>query len=154
MASDLLINIGSGNGLLLELSLNLSHPGQNGRHFADDTFKRIFVNENARISIKIQLKLVLKAPIENKAALVRVMAWRRTGDKPLSEQMLNQQWRMYVALGREELRDPLATLYHPADSLRNDDVIITSKRRHFVKMGSFQRENDVIITSCVLWAFV
>ena len=28
-----------------------SPPGQNGRHFADDTFKRIFLNENAKISI-------------------------------------------------------------------------------------------------------
>ena len=35
-------------------------PGQNGRHFADDTFKRIFLNGNARISIQISLKFVTK----------------------------------------------------------------------------------------------
>ena len=45
-------------------------PRQNGRRFADDTFKRIFFNENARISIKISLKFVPKGPINNNPALV------------------------------------------------------------------------------------
>ena len=31
------------------------------------------------------LKFVPKGPIENIAALFLIMAWRRTGDKPLSE---------------------------------------------------------------------
>ena len=35
------------------------------RHFADDTFKRTFFNENVRISIKISLKFVPKGPINN-----------------------------------------------------------------------------------------
>ena len=40
----------------------------------------------------------------------------------------------------------------PADTLRNNDVVITSKRRHFdVKMESFRRYNDLFITSCVQW---
>ena len=33
-------------------------PRQNGRHFPDDFFKGIFLNENVRISIKISLKFV------------------------------------------------------------------------------------------------
>ena len=33
-------------------------PRQNGRHFADDTFKRIFLNENIWIPIEISLKFV------------------------------------------------------------------------------------------------
>ena len=45
-------------------------PRQNGRHFADDTFKRIFVNENVRISIKISLKFVPRGPINNIPTLV------------------------------------------------------------------------------------
>ena len=61
---------------------------QNGRHFADDTFKLIFFNENVRISIKISLKFVPKGPINNIPALVQIMAWRRSGDKPLSEPMM------------------------------------------------------------------
>ena len=31
---------------------NTLRPRQNGRHFADVTFNRIFVNENVRISIE------------------------------------------------------------------------------------------------------
>ena len=61
---------------------------QNGRHFADNIFKCIFLNENARISIKISLKLIPKDPINNTRALVQIMAWRRPGDKPLSEPMM------------------------------------------------------------------
>ena len=55
---------------------------------ADDTFKHIFLNEDVRISIKISLKFVPKSPINNNPALVQIMAWRRSGDKPLSEPMM------------------------------------------------------------------
>ena len=60
---------------------------QNGRHFADDILKRIFLNENRRISIKISLKFIPKGPISNIPALVQIMAWCWAGDKPLSEPM-------------------------------------------------------------------
>ena len=66
---------------------NTLRPRQNGRHFPDDIFKCIFLNENEWISIKISLKLVPKFPINNIPALVQIMAWRRPGDKPLSEPM-------------------------------------------------------------------
>ena len=46
------------------------HPGQNGRHFADEVFKGIFVNEMLCISIQISLKFVPKGTIDNKIALV------------------------------------------------------------------------------------
>ena len=68
--------------------VNTLRPKWNGRHFADDTFKHIFLNENVRISIKISLKFVPKGPFNNKSALVQIMAWRRPGDKPLSEPMM------------------------------------------------------------------
>ena len=66
----------------LKKSLNTLRPRQNGRHFADDTFKCILLNENVGISIKISLKFVPKGPINNIPALVQVIAWRRPGDKP------------------------------------------------------------------------
>ena len=69
-------------------SLNSLRPRPNRRHFADDTFKRIFLNGNVIISIKISLKFVPKGPINNIPALVQIMAWRRPGDKPLSEAMM------------------------------------------------------------------
>ena len=65
--------------------VNTLGPRQNGRHFADDTVSRIFVNENVRISMKLSLKFV---PINNIPALVQIMAWRRSGDKPLSEPVM------------------------------------------------------------------
>ena len=68
--------------------LNTLRPRQNGRHFADDTFKRIFMNENVRISINISLKFVPNGLINNIPALVQIMAWRRPGDKPLSEPIM------------------------------------------------------------------
>ena len=69
-------------------SFNTLRPRQNGRHFADDIFKCIFLNENVWIPNKISLKFVLKGPINDIPALVQIMAWRRPGDKPLSEPML------------------------------------------------------------------
>ena len=44
---------------------NSSPPRQNGRHFADDIFRCIFVNEMFCILIKISLKIVIKGPIDN-----------------------------------------------------------------------------------------
>ena len=74
--------------IMLAIAFNKLRPRQNCRRFADDTFKRIFLNENVRISIKISLKFVPKGPINNNPALVQIMAWRRSGDKPLSEPMM------------------------------------------------------------------
>ena len=68
--------------------VNTLRPRQNGRHFADDIFKCIFLNENAGILLKISLKFVPKVRINNIPALVQIMAWRRPGDKPLSEPMM------------------------------------------------------------------
>ena len=70
------------------VTLNTLRPRQNGRDFAGDIFKRIFLNENVLISLKISLKFVPKGLINNIPALVQIMAWRRPGDKPLSEPML------------------------------------------------------------------
>ena len=62
--------------------------GQYGHRFADDTFKRIFLNGNVRISIMISLNFFPKGPINNNPALVQIMAWRRSDDKLLSEPMM------------------------------------------------------------------
>ena len=70
------------------LCFNTLRPRQNGRHFPDDIFKWIFLNENVWILINISLKFVPKGPINNIPTLVQIMAWCRSGDKPLSESML------------------------------------------------------------------
>ena len=69
-------------------TFNTLRPRQDGRHFPDDTFKRIFMNENVRISINISLKFVPMSLINKFPSLVQIMAWRRLGDKPLSEAMM------------------------------------------------------------------
>ena len=68
--------------------VNTLRPRQNRRHFAEDIFKCIFLNENVWILIRISLKYVPKCFINNNPALVQMMAWRRPGDKPLSEPMM------------------------------------------------------------------
>ena len=68
--------------------INTLRLRQNGRHFADDTLKRIFMNENVRIWINISLKFIPQGVINNIRALVQIMACRRPGNKPLSEPMV------------------------------------------------------------------
>ena len=75
-------------GFMWPQLVNAFRPWQNGRHFPDDIFKRIFLNENIWIWNTIWLDFVPMVPIGNKTALVQIMAWRRTGAKPLSEPMM------------------------------------------------------------------
>ena len=61
---------------------------QNGRHFVDDIFPCIFLNENVWILKNISLKFVPKSQINKIPALVQIMAWHWPGDKPLSKPMM------------------------------------------------------------------
>ena len=70
------------------LRLNTFRPRPNCRRFADYIFKRILLNDYYYMLILIWLKYVLRAPAFNMPALVQIMLWRRTGDKPLSEPKL------------------------------------------------------------------
>ena len=77
---------------------------------ADDNFRCISFNENDRISIRISLKFVPRSSIYNKPALVQVMAWRWTGDKPFMITWTNADqvnWRIYAALGGD------SSTHHP-----------------------------------------
>ena len=59
---------------------------------ADDIFKSIF-SESVWISITtctFSLKFIPKGSIDYKSALVQVVAWHQTGEKPLPESMLTQ----------------------------------------------------------------
>ena len=135
-------------------SVNTLRRRQNGRHFADDIFKWIFLNENVWIPIKISLKFVPLGPINNIPALVQIMAWRRPGDKPLSGPMMvripthicvtRPQWvkphfvknKSYKDQSFGEIPDEYGCWHrllnfrdYPADTRLNNNVIITSKRR-------------------------
>ena len=62
----------------------------------DDIFECIFLNENDRISIQISLKFVPRSPIDNKKALIQVMAWHQIGDKPIPEPTVTQFTDAYI----------------------------------------------------------
>ena len=63
--------------------VNTSRPRQNSRHFADNIFKCIFVNENCHHLTTISLRFVLKGYLNNGPAFIQIMAWNPTGDEPL-----------------------------------------------------------------------
>ena len=68
------------------------------RHFPDDIFKYILnlLNENAWSLLKISRKFVPKVQMNNFPALVQIMAWCRSNDKPLSEPMMAQYTDVYM----------------------------------------------------------
>ena len=84
VVEDIILSEVSNNDVYPWYGINTLRSRQNIRHFADDIFKCIFVNENVWISIKISLKFVPKGPINNIPASVQIMAWRLPDGKPLS----------------------------------------------------------------------
>ena len=84
---------------------NTLRPRHNGRHFTDDMLKCISLNENFWILNKISPKQVPWCVMDNMAALVQIMAWRRTGDKSWSEAMLVccTYWRIHMSLCPNDL---------------------------------------------------
>ena len=70
--------------LVILLRLQFIDPSFPGENDTDGTFKCIFLNENVDF---VALKFVPRDPIDNIPALVQIMTWHRTGNKPLSEPM-------------------------------------------------------------------
>ena len=91
--------------------INTLRPRQNGHHFPHDIYKCIFMNENKWISIKISLKFVPKDLINNIVSLVQIMAWRRPGDKPLSEPMM-VSLLTHICVTRPQWVKGIATIVH------------------------------------------
>ena len=90
------------------IEVNTLRLRQNGRHFVDDIFKCISLNENIWILVTISLKFVTKGPINNIPALVQIMAWHRPGEKPLSKTMMaSLLTHIYVSLSLNELKGTL-----------------------------------------------
>ena len=66
--------------------INTLRPRQNGRHLPDNILQRI-LNESC-VLIKSSVKFLPQDSIITFSALVQIMACRRSGNKPLSEQMM------------------------------------------------------------------
>ena len=121
--------------------INTLRPRPNGGHFADDIFKCIFMYENIWISIKISLKFVPKGPISNIPALVQLMAWRRPGDKPLSEPMMIRLRLNSLGLNELSIRFP-SEWQHEQLILFDDFPISKTKiisHRHYIRIVGFNR---------------
>ena len=95
---------------------------QNGRHFANDTSKCIFLDE---------VEFVPKRPISYIQALDQIMAWRRPGDKPISKlTMVKLLKHIYVTRLHWINKAVIVmefTLYLQHKWLRSDDTLLHRK---------------------------
>ena len=66
------------------MPVNTLRSKLNGRHFPDDIFERIFVNENEWILIKISLKFVPRGLINNIPALIPLGAGGNAISEPIN----------------------------------------------------------------------
>ena len=66
--------------------------------------------------MELSMKFVPRVPIYNIPALVQIMAWRRLGDKPLSEPMMDSlpTHNIYASLGLNELTGPDLYVHRPS----------------------------------------
>ena len=125
------------------------------------------VNENDRISIKISLKFVLKDPINNIPALVQIMAWRRPGNKPLSEPMMvsllmhicviRPQWVKYCVNGNHTSTEILCRMkshQQHFNIVQNINPISTKTLCNMEMQSAFnivQNGNPISIKHCAKW---
>ena len=87
------IFVGANRATIIETNyilFNTLRPRQNGSHFPHNISKCFFFSwrKMYEFQFDISLKFVSKGAINNIPALVKIMASRRPGDKPLSESMM------------------------------------------------------------------
>ena len=83
--------------------------------------------------LKFHWSLFLRGPINNIKALVQIMAWRRPGDKPLSEPMLVSLLTHNGSLGLNELMT-----WWSDDSIvvsTNTEMVMSSFWQNFITYG-------------------
>ena len=84
------------------LGLNVLSPKQEGALVLDDIYIRIFMDENVSI-IHNSIEVCFWVLIDNKLALIWMIAWHRRGDQSLSVQMLLEK--------KIEFRTPFPGMY-------------------------------------------
>ena len=91
---------------------NTLRPRQDSRHFADDDFKCIFVNEFFFVLFKFSLKFIHWGSIYNKSALFYLMPVRITNRHPASFWTNDGlfYWRMYASFGMDEVTKTVCTV--------------------------------------------
>ena len=120
--------------------LNTFWLRQNGHHFADNIFQFICLNENSCILIPISLKFLPKGMIDNRSALLQIMASCLCDAELLPEQWwpsllsniyVSQPWRVMVSS---------LTLWQSSWSRPNDN----EAHKHF-------KNRLVVCAICLLW---
>ena len=135
----------------METCFDTLRPRQNGRHFADDIFKCILLNENVSIAIKISLKFVPKGPINNIPALVKIMAWRRSGDKSLSEPM-TVSLPTHICVTRPQWVNGYAWQWHnecTAYSIEEQNILSQLKCNNTLKIVYTHRYTEIKENKCI-----
>ena len=116
----------------------------NGCHLPDNIFKWIFLNENIWISFTISLKFVLRLRINNIPSLDQKMAWRRPGDKPLSEPiMASLLTHIYASLGLNEFKK-MSVLNSPWYCKKLEKTIVLTFDLYWLT-ALFSREDAVMM---------
>ena len=110
-------------------TLNTLRQRQNGRHFADDIFNCIFLNENVWIPIKISLRFDPKNIINNIPALAQTMAWRSPGNKPLFEPMM-VNLVTHICVTRPQWVNPMT----PSDSFMQHRPSLCNMGHHWCRL--------------------
>ena len=89
--------------------------------FSRRHFQMHFLEWKVWISIKISVKFVPEVRINNIPALVQIMAWHRTGDKPLSEPRMVILWTQ-ICVTRPQCWDSVSTWIetrHPPSNFKS-----------------------------------
>ena len=128
--------------------LNTLRLKQNGCHFADDIFKCVFFNENVWIWNQISLQFVPKSSIDDKSALVQVMACHQTGNKLLPETMMVKFTDTYnVWLGLIELKNWKPIIFLWNDTIHEESLTIHVK--HIIHL--FIIYEQMLTKKCIAW---
>ena len=125
--------------LVRSLCVYTLRPRQDGRHFGRRHFQMHFANENVLISIRISLKFFPEVSIYHKPALVQIMAWCLTCDKPLFEPMMAYFTDAYMLQMASMSQITSVSAYNPVSVSRRERRsayrhVPWKKRRLFVML--------------------
>ena len=102
--------------------------------------------------ILISPKCVSKCLIDNKAALVQVMAWRRTGERPLPEPMHTQFIDTYI----QHMGDELIVFTYCHCLLYEEMMQLVGQRIWFlcIRMSRPLYQFDITLPPCMKWIII
>ena len=96
---------------------SLTHWGRDKMaDISQTTFSNVF-SSMWMFEFRLKLKFVPKGPINTIPALAQIMAWRRPGDKPLSEAMLISL-PMHICISFNELTHKIQPIARPSGWVR------------------------------------